>query len=88
MQECNKPFCNQLNWVQDQYDANHYTCLKCGRHLRVNTFNWGSLFEVVLQIIGCLFLVIVLLACDANDELAQSEEDTLIDSPKIIESNK
>ena len=84
MPECNQLFCH---WVQDAHDPNRYTCLKCGRKVRVNNFNWGSLAEVVLQIIGGVFLVVVLLGCDASYELATKNDDPLIDPPKRLETN-
>lgn len=61
--ECNKPFCNKLNWVQDEHDANHYICLKCGRDRSLDRFRWGSVAEVLWPILGGLFVVFLLAGC-------------------------
>ncbi len=59
MSECSKAFSNKLNWVQDEHDANHYVCLKCGCDRWVHSSS-GSLAEVLLQIFAGLLLIILL----------------------------
>jgi len=59
--ECNKPFCNKLNWVQDEHDPNHYACLKCGAERWIDDGNFSSFGTVLLQILAFLFVVIFLL---------------------------
>ena len=80
--ECNKSFCNKLNWVQDEHDANHYICLKCGRDRWVDSFRrWGAVAELLWPILAGLFVVFLLAGCGS---ISESDEYS---PPKIINLN-
>lgn len=58
--ECNKPFCNKLNWVQDEHDPNHYVCLKCGNERWVDDDNFSIIGSGFFHILILLIVVILL----------------------------
>ena len=70
--ECNKPFCNKLNWVQDEQNSNHYVCLKCDAERWIGDRIFLRIGTVFLQILALLFVVILLLGCESVTENRRS----------------